>query len=56
MGKTKDEFWSAIKEGKCGIGLVERFDTTGYTTIIGAEIKDFDPGQYMDKKEAKRIV
>lgn len=55
MGKDIDTFWNNIKEGNSGISLVERFDTTNFPTKVGAEVKDFEPGLYMDKKEAKRM-
>jgi 3-oxoacyl-[acyl-carrier-protein] synthase II len=48
-------FWNSIKEGKCGIGTLERFDTTNFDTKIAAEIKNFEPTIYIDKKEAKRM-
>lgn len=49
------EFWNSIKEGKCGIKTITRFDVANYTTKVGAEITEFDPTAYMDKKEAKRM-
>lgn len=55
LGLGVDEFWSNIKEGKSGIGLVTKFDTTNFDTKIAAEITNFDPTQYIDKKEAKRM-
>lgn len=51
---TKD-FWSAIREGKCGIDVVERWDFSNYSTRIGGEVKNFEPEQYIDRKEAKRM-
>lgn len=55
IGNGKDEFWSAIRAGKSGIGRVERFDTADYTCQVAAEVKDFDPTQYIDKREARRM-
>jgi 3-oxoacyl-[acyl-carrier-protein] synthase II len=55
LGKDLDTFWNNIKEGVSGISSVERFDITNFPTKVAAEIKDFDPGIYMDKKEAKRM-
>lgn len=55
LGMGVENFWSAIKAGKCGISLVESFDTTQYPTKVAAELKDFDPTQYLDKKEIKRM-
>ena len=55
LGIGTSDFWNAIKEGKCGIDVVTRYDFSNYATCIGGEIKDFDPSLYMDKKEAKRM-
>ncbi len=55
LGMGVDQFWSNIKEGRCGIKSITRFDTEGYTTKVAAELTDFDPSQYIDKKEAKRM-
>lgn len=55
LGFGLESFWSAIKEGKCGISNIERFDAIGFDTKIAAEIKGFEPTAYIDKKEAKRM-
>ncbi|MGE4284834.1 MAG: beta-ketoacyl-ACP synthase II [Clostridia bacterium] len=55
IGIGKNNFWNAIKEGKCGIDHVTRFDAADYTCRIAAEVKDFDICQYIDRKEAKRM-
>lgn len=55
VGMGLDEFWSSIKQGKNGISLVEKFDTTEYATKVAAEIKNFNATDYVDKKEAKRM-
>lgn len=55
LGFGVENFWSAIKEGKCGISTITRFDPTNYDCKIAAEIKDFEPTDYIDKKEAKRM-
>jgi 3-oxoacyl-[acyl-carrier-protein] synthase II len=55
IGIGKEEFWNSLIQGKSGIGYITRFDTTDYDTKIGAEVKDFDPTDYIDKKEAKRM-
>jgi 3-oxoacyl-[acyl-carrier-protein] synthase II len=46
--------WKNVCEGKSGIGPLTRFDTNGFETKIAAEVKDFNPEIYIDKKEIKR--
>ncbi|MGJ0846245.1 beta-ketoacyl-ACP synthase II [Tissierella praeacuta] len=55
IGIGKENFWNSLIEGKSGIGAITRFDTTDFDTKIGAEVKDFDPSNYIDKKEARRM-
>ena len=55
LGTGVGQFWNSIKEGKSGIRLVTRFDTASYPTRIAAEILDFEPTDFIDKKEAKRM-
>lgn len=55
IGIGKDEFWQALLAGKSGIGPITRFDATDYTTRVAGEVKDFEPSNYIDKKEAKRM-
>ena len=55
LGNTVEEYWSALKEGRSGVGPITRFDATGYPTRIAAEVRGFDPLKYVDKKEARRL-
>ncbi|HYE80532.1 MAG TPA: beta-ketoacyl-ACP synthase II [Clostridia bacterium] len=55
IGIGKEEYFKGLKEGKCGVGYITRFDTTDYDTKIAAEVKDFDPCEYIDKKECRRM-
>ncbi|HEY3298567.1 MAG TPA: beta-ketoacyl-ACP synthase II [Armatimonadota bacterium] len=55
IGTSAGNFWSALQSGTNGVGPITFFDTTDYTTRIGAQINDFDPEQYMERKEAKRM-
>jgi len=54
LGNTLDELWPALLRGESGAVGVTRFDATAYTTRIAAEVKNFDPLKYFDKKELKR--
>ena len=55
LGNSIDSFWANIKEGRCGIDFISRFDTENFEVKLAAEVKDFDPSLYMDKREAKRM-
>ncbi|HEX9027302.1 MAG TPA: beta-ketoacyl-ACP synthase II [Clostridium sp.] len=54
LGMGSDNLWKSIKIGKCGISRIERIDVSDLPAKVGAEIKDFDPSEFMDKKEVKR--
>lgn len=55
IGNSVEEFWNGIKEGKTGFGPITYFDTTDYKCKLAAEVKDFNPENYMDKKSARRM-
>ncbi|NVM22788.1 MAG: beta-ketoacyl-ACP synthase II [Desulfobacterales bacterium] len=56
IGCGKDKFWDAIMQKKSGIDLISRFETSGFKTRIGAEIRDFTPEDYgIQSKDAKRM-
>ncbi len=55
IGLTAQEFWKNLVAGVSGVGLTTRFDTTDLPVKIAAEVKDFDPGKYMDSKGARRM-
>ncbi len=55
-GKTVNDFWDSLIQGKSGIDYLKQVDTEGYTCKIGGEIDNFDPLNYMDKKEVKRLA
>ena len=50
----KEKYWQALKDGRNGVGPITTFDVSDCPIPFGAEIKDFDPSQWMDNKEAKR--
>jgi 3-oxoacyl-[acyl-carrier-protein] synthase II len=55
IGNTADEFWSALLQGRSGVGPITKFDATDYPTRIAGEVKNFDPLIFVDKKEARRL-
>jgi len=54
IAKNTEEFLEGLKEMKNGIDKITQFDTSDHKVKIAAEIKDFDPQEYMDRKTAKR--
>ncbi len=55
LGIGTSENWNGLLEGRSGIGLISRFDTTEYTTKIAGEVKNFDPANWIPKKEIKKM-
>lgn len=55
LGTGVEKNWSALTEGKSGIDLITRFDASELPTQIAGEVKDFDPTQFMPKKEVKKM-
>lgn len=55
IGSNLEETWDALIKGKSGVAPITRFDVSAYSTRIAGEIKNFDPTQYIDKKEARRM-
>lgn len=55
VGNSVDSFWNSIKEGKNGINNISLFDTTDFKVKMAAEVKDFKPEDYLNKKECKRM-
>lgn len=57
LGNNVQDFWQGLIEGKSGIDVIKRFDPYSYKlpVVIAGEVKDFDPTQYLDKKDAKRM-
>jgi 3-oxoacyl-[acyl-carrier-protein] synthase II len=54
-GNDVETFWNNIKSGVSGIDFITRFDTADFKVKIAAEVKGFDPLQYMERKDAKRM-
>ena len=55
IGNNVDDFWTSVKAGKIGFDHITKFDTTDYKCHIAAELKDFNPQDFMDRKAAKRM-
>ena len=55
IGNNTEEFWNSIKEGKCGIEEIKSFDISNFKVKLAAELKGYNPEDYFDKREAKRL-
>lgn len=55
FGTDVDHYYQQLLEGKSGVGFIDQFPCSDWPTHIAAGIKDFDPGDYMDKKQARRV-
>jgi 3-oxoacyl-[acyl-carrier-protein] synthase II len=54
LGNDTASSWRGLCEGRSGIGYITRFDTSQHGVHIGGELKEFDPLQYLDRKEVRR--
>ncbi|MDI3523875.1 beta-ketoacyl-ACP synthase II [Kosmotoga sp.] len=54
IGNNVPEFWNSLENGISGIDWVKAFDASEYHSKVAGEVKNFDPTQYMDRKEARR--
>lgn len=55
VGNDVNSFWDSIKNGKCGIEPIKGFNAEDFKAKLAAEVKDFNPEDYLDRKEAKRM-
>ena len=55
IGNSVEEFWNGIKEQKIGFGPITYFDASEYKAKLAAEVKDFNPKNYVSPKEARRL-
>jgi len=55
LGRDLETFWGNLMAGKSGVSRIESFDISDYPTQIAASIKDFNPEEYIDKREARRM-
>ena len=56
IGATVAAFWDALCAGRSGVGLATQYDITDFPYVIAAEVRDFDPRDYMDAKAARRMA
>ena len=56
VGNSTEEVWKALLAGKSGVGRVTAFDVSNYACQIAAEVKNFDPLKYIEKKEVKKMA
>jgi 3-oxoacyl-[acyl-carrier-protein] synthase II len=54
VGNDVESTWQAIASGKCGIGTITRFDTTGFAATVAAEVKNFNPLLYLEQTELRK--
>ena len=55
LGTGLERFWESLSAGRSGVGAITRFAVDGLSCRIGAEVRDFDPAQYLDRKEARHM-
>jgi 3-oxoacyl-[acyl-carrier-protein] synthase II len=55
LGNSAEDFWKSLVAGKSGAGPITRFDATKFRTRFACEVKNFDPGLYLDRKEARKM-
>jgi 3-oxoacyl-[acyl-carrier-protein] synthase II len=56
LGLSTPELWDGLVNGRSGVGPITQFDASDFPTRIAGEVKDFDPGAYMNPKEARRMA
>ena len=56
IGLGRETYWRALAEGRSGVGPISLFDPEGYSVRIAAEVRDFKPEDWMDKKEARKLA
>lgn len=55
IGNTYQEYWEGLKAGKSGAAPITKFDTTLFKTKFACEVKNFEIGNFMDRKEARKL-
>ncbi|MEG3047985.1 MAG: beta-ketoacyl-ACP synthase II [Mucinivorans sp.] len=55
LGKNVDEYFAALEKGESGAGPITHFDASKFKTQFACEVRDFDPTQHFDRKEARKL-
>jgi len=55
LGNSANDYWKGLVAGKSGAGPITRFDASKFRTRFACEVKDFDAGKYLDRKEARKM-
>ena len=55
IGHSAAESWRAVRDGVCGVASIAAFDVTDQKVTLAAEVKDYQPEDFLDKKEAKHM-
>ena len=56
LGKSVTEYWDGLVNGVSGADFIKQFDATKFKTRFACEVKDFDPTDYLDRKEARKLT
>jgi 3-oxoacyl-[acyl-carrier-protein] synthase II len=56
VGNTTDQVWKGLLAGKSGVGFISHFDATNFACQIAAEVRNFDPLNFIEKKELKKMA
>ena len=56
IGNSVEDFEAGLKAGKSGVGYITQFDTTDFDVKIAGEVKDFDPGLWIDKRDSRKMA
>ena len=55
IGIGKENYWNSLKNGVCGVDVIDKFDITDFPTKMAAQVKNFNPEEYIDKREIKKM-
>lgn len=55
IGNNLEDFWKAVRNGECGIDKITQFDASEFKTQIAGEVKNFEPTDFIDKREARKM-